>query len=719
MMSRIILKLHYVLFYINYLASNHAFYAMPYRHALPPWQKNGVKIQHEVEELWRILVASISDPEFTNTVCIFDALDECRPSDQAYLIRKLETFYIQGHSPGQQHWLKFLVTSRPYNSIQEGFRQVTQLFPLIHIRGEEDNEQIHKEISLVVKLRVAELGESLQLASDILERLEQNLLQMEHRTYLWLYLAMDDIRAQFQSSLQPEGELIALIPRSVPAAYTKILQQVPLGKISDVKTILRIIVGARRPLTIDEMAMALGHATSGSSQTCSKYGLNPKGLDTKIRHLCGLFVFISNSRIYLIHQTAREFLLSKGQDWFLDKAGTEALLSNICINYLLFEDMDSMPSQGNSNAPCFLEYSAEHWADHVREMPFSEEQSAESRINRLYDVTSARFKLWYPIVWRAFIRCPSMSSLRLAAFNGHKGVLQRLVQGNELSLDKSDEEVAAALYWASFRGHLEMVQLLLDKGANINAQCGELYGNALRAASTKGHIGIAQLLLSKGAKVNAEDKRHDTALVTALDSGHLDIFHLLLDNGADVNAESTFRGSALRSAADGGYLNIVQLLLHNGANVNAEGGINRTALQAASYRGHLEVAQLLLDNGANVNAESPSGSALQCASESGYLDIVQLLLDNGANVNAKSSWDVSAIYAASYGGHLEIVQLLLDNGADANTEGGFHRCPLQAATEKGHLEIAQLLTIRGARPPRKKKKTSVRASIGTISIHDR
>lgn len=678
------------------------FSIQPYllRHALQPWKRNGVKIQQEVEELWRILIASISDPEFTNTVCIFDALDECRPSDQVPLIRKLEKFYTkdaQRRSLGQQHWLKFLVTSRPYNDILEGFRPVTQLFPLIHICGEEENEQIHDEISLVVKMRVAELGKSLQLASETRERLEQQLLQMEHRTYLWLYLAMDDIRAQFESSLRPKEELIQLIPSSVTAAYTKILHQVPSGKVSDVKMILRIIIGARRPLTIDEMAMALGHVKSSSSQIVSTYGLNPKGLDAKIRHLCGLFVFVSNSRVYLIHQTATEFLLSHGQDWSLEKAGTETLLSNICINYLLFEDIDGMLEQGNSSAPYFLEYSAENWADHVREMPIEAVQGAEPRITRLYDVTSARFALWYPIFWQAVGgHRPNMSSLRLAAFNGHKDVLQRLVRGNEVSIDKSDECGATALYWASYRGHLEIVQILLDKGANVNAE-GGLLGNALAAAAAEGHFAIVQLLLYNGANINTKDSIRVDALFIALMNGHIRIAQLLLDNGADANSEDSHYGHALQVASQYGYLEIVQLLLDNGADVNAGGGLYGNALQAAVFSGHLEIVQLLLDNGADANAQgSVYGNALQAASFGGHREIAQLLLDDFANVNAEGGVSSNALQAASYSGHLEIVQLLLHLGADSNAQRGDFGNALHSASMRGHLRIVQLLLGNGA-----------------------
>lgn len=301
------------------------------QHALPSWQTSGTKLQIEVDELWRILVASISDPTFYSTVCIFDALDECNPTDRVQLIKKLETFYTRCHSSIRHGWLKFLVTSRPYGEIQEAFHLATRSFPHIHIRGEKENTLIHQEISLVVKIRVAELGESLQLAPEIQQRLEQQLLQMKHRTYLWLYLAMDDIRTTFRNSLQPEEESIQLIPRSVSAAYAKILNRVPPTKASDVRLIFQIIVGARRPLTIEEMAMALGVARRTHFRTAAKARLNPDGLDMKIRQLCGLFVFVNNSRVYLIHQTAKEFLMNRNYDHNGQLTGMK--LTNCCQRF--------------------------------------------------------------------------------------------------------------------------------------------------------------------------------------------------------------------------------------------------------------------------------------------------------------------------------------------------------------------------------------------------
>lgn len=143
-----------------------------------------------------------------------------------------------------------MVTSRPYDYIQDSFRAITNSFPHIYIKGEEQNDKIYEEIDLVVRTRLRELAETVPLSLELHHRLEQQLLQMEYRTYLWLHLAIDDIRTTFKDSLRPTEDWITLIPPSVNAAYEKILCRVPACLMDRVKKILEIIVAARRPLTI-------------------------------------------------------------------------------------------------------------------------------------------------------------------------------------------------------------------------------------------------------------------------------------------------------------------------------------------------------------------------------------------------------------------------------------------------------------------------------------
>ena len=160
-----------------------------------------------------------------------------------------------------------------------------------------------------------------------------------------------------------------MIPQSVDEAYEKILSQVPKGSRQEdiARKILQIIVAAQRPLTTAEMAMALGIATSPQTQTAAEAGLESSQIDRKLRRLCGLFVFINNSKIYLIHQTAREFLLKKSSSnsvnylysWSL--TDTEDQMAVICLRYLLMEDLehhDDDDDDSSSKIQSFLDYSA-------------------------------------------------------------------------------------------------------------------------------------------------------------------------------------------------------------------------------------------------------------------------------------------------------------------------------------------------------------------------
>ncbi|KAH8696360.1 putative ankyrin repeat-containing protein [Talaromyces proteolyticus] len=623
------------------------------RHALPFWEKNHEKIQHEVGDMWRIFLAATSDPTMGKTICVFDALDECRSQDQKQLIQKLQEHHTQSHPSGERKWLKFLATSRPYDDIQDSFRSVTKSFPQIHLRGEEENDQIHEEINLVVKVKVADLGERLNLCTQKQRQLEKDLLHMNHRTYLWLYLAIDHIETALKDSFWPDQEPIPLVPKDVNDAYEKILDRVTPKQEATVKKILQIIVGARRPLTVQEMAMALG--------------------------------------------TAREFLITKVNrstsiKWYLEPNETEIEMTRICVGYLLMDDVAGGSKQD------LLNYSAENWPDHFRHIQ-SKDDRLDQEVYKLYNLNTKLFGLWFPIFWKAemaYGRQPSMNALHLAAFNGHNDMVSVLVINEKYVIDQADNTNMNALRWACLRGHSNIVQILLAEGTDVNGQGGN-YGNALQAASFGGHFDIIQQLLDKGADVNAQGGKYGNALQAASYRGHLNIVQQLLDKGADINAQGGEYGNALQAASCGGDLHIVQQLLSKGADVNAQGGKYGNALQTASLRRHLNIVQQLLNKGADINTQGGEyGNALQAASCGGDLHIVQQLLSKGADVNAQEGKYGNTLQAASFGGHFDIVQQLLNKGADVNAQGGEYGNALQAASYRGHLNIVQQLLDKGA-----------------------
>ncbi|KAL9609828.1 MAG: hypothetical protein Q9167_005433 [Letrouitia subvulpina] len=696
------------------------------RYALPSWEKAGEKVLRDVDELWRILLGACEGVKAGKIICVLDALDECRDNDRKRLIAMLTAFYTS-RTPdmSRNRWLKFLVTSRPYEVIQDHFSENLHSLPSIRLRGEEENDQIQHEIDLVIEKKVEKLASDLELASDIKDNLKHQLLSMRNRTYLWLHLAVEEIRETYRGSFRPHREFIQSLPATVEDAYEKILERGAIKNKDKVYIILQIIVGARRPLTVAEMAVALGVATSPPSEL--KLDIDENYVAAHLPHWCGLFVFINYSRIYLIHQTAKEFLVrdtaiavASNQGWkhCLSMIDIELSMTTICVRYLAERDLSIWPSKTQSHAQRgsayffikhdaiknqkdadpFWVYSAECWTGHVRSIQDEVSLFPMDRVIKLYNSSEERLQLWFPILWEATksdYKTPKMDKVRLAAFNGHNHVLQILLETDEFDLNTTDEQRETALILGSRYGYTKVVQILLDNGADVNAQ-GRHYGSALLAALWGGYSEIIQILLDNGADVNAPDKDNENALQMASDRGYSEIVQILLDNGADVNAQDKDGDNALELAAYRGYSKIVKALIDHRADINAQGGHFGNALQAASYRGRSEIVQILLDNGADINAQGGHfGNALQAASEGGHSEIVQILLNNGADVNAQGGKYGHALQAASYRGRSEIVQILLDNGADVNAQGGSGTA-LQVASWKGYREIVQILLDNGA-----------------------
>ncbi|KAK4903915.1 hypothetical protein LTR66_017961, partial [Elasticomyces elasticus] len=228
------------------------------RHALPAWERNGTKLCNEVEEMWRIFVqaAATAGP----VVCVFDALDECQDADRSRLISLL-LGVLRGQSktlaPG---CLKILATSRPYDSVGKWFEEAASRDPHIHLRGEAKNEQIREKINMVIEERMKSMALKFRLNSIGRRQLTRQLVDMQHRTYLWLYLALDEIRQTLRSSRDPNTVIIRSLPSSVPDAYDRILRKIPEEDVSSARQVLLIIIGARRPFSVGEMAWALSAA---------------------------------------------------------------------------------------------------------------------------------------------------------------------------------------------------------------------------------------------------------------------------------------------------------------------------------------------------------------------------------------------------------------------------------------------------------------------------
>ncbi|KDN66640.1 hypothetical protein CSUB01_11417 [Colletotrichum sublineola] len=680
---------------------------------------NGKKLRAEVDELWRIFIAAATDGQAPSVTCVLDALDECCVDDRRKIIQFLTNFYNHQTTPPRKSQLKFLVTSRPYQDIELEFRNILEP-QTIHLAGEESNTDISEEINHGIKFKVATAGHQLRMNHEVQAAIQEKLLSVPHRTYLWLHLVIDELYQSYKRTKKAFIKKVDTLPITVEDAYEKILGRLNRNQRREAETLLHIVVSARRPLTLSEMDVALQLATNSADALVHEdLDLDHENLESHIRQLCGLFVFVNDNRIYLIHQTAKEFLITHnipfsqgGNSWkqSLYVPYSNMIMTQVCVQYLSLRDIkdDELPPVTrhlltNHTPYPFLNYSAVHWPAHLRDAhPLQKE--VQDQILNLYGEQNPRFETWVlPLCKgnRIAHDIGGITNVFVAVLNCHDEVLSQLLTWDDSEIDYQGRTGQTPLYWACTKGYDKIVQILLIHGADISTQ-GGLFGNALQAASSSGHENITQILLSKRADVNAQGGEYGNAIQAALCGGHENIIQMLLIYGADFNPAY----KALYNASSRGDDNIVRMLLTKGADVTTQGRFLGNALQAASKAGHESVVRMLLHKGADVNASGGYfdihaeggyfGNALQAASKGGYDNIVRILLRQDVDVNAEGGEYGNSLYAASDLGHEKIVEMLLTKGADLNRQNRYPGTPLQVASARGHYSIIQMLLNYGA-----------------------
>ncbi|KAF8863616.1 hypothetical protein BDZ45DRAFT_583384, partial [Acephala macrosclerotiorum] len=317
------------------------------KHALRDFRQKGPKLAESFITMWRIFLAMVEDPESHDITCLLDALDECEEFSRFQIIDSLKKLAVSkdANSGTDIMRLKILVTSRPYENIDRRFKSLTRAIPTIRLRGEEESKAIGEEINLVIRALVPDLAIELDLPSSVEQHLLDRLLSIPNRTYLWLHLIINQIRiSSGVSTTSRLGRIISEIPPTVEAAYEDILNK--STDIALAKRLLHIIIAATRPLSLDEMNVALN--IQQSARTLEDLELEARDIFYgTVRNLCGLFVSIVDSQIFLIHQTAREWLQAEDLttqievSWrkcvHLPKA--EEILLECCMRYLLFDEL--------------------------------------------------------------------------------------------------------------------------------------------------------------------------------------------------------------------------------------------------------------------------------------------------------------------------------------------------------------------------------------------
>lgn len=692
------------------------------------------------ETLWMVLKTLLRTPNLGTVYCILDGLDECDEKSVAKLVKQFRDFY----SPSDQTQnLKLAIVSRKINGLED--------FPQIRLDPDNDN-RIKEDIKRFISTAMQELSRRSDYDDDFLRDIENILLRRSNGTFLWIGFVMKELLNM--STRMEIMDVLNALPQGLPAMYGRMLQQIKSSQRHIILIILKCVTIARRPMTLEElkMAVSIAHNTPIDSTQNMRDRIASCGpilqISSEGQHTCSL-----------VHQSARDYLLREEVDNnpILEEfriKGKEAhtSLARICLVCIENSDFRHRPlhmrdASGLKKSP-LLGYATEYWPEHARHAD-EDADSSEAFFQKKNDVWKHWWETHIIVSRRRFSLVIDPQPLHIASYLGIDSLVRKMLQTNAWRINLKFQKYVnqrnkyhmTPLILAAHEGHHSMVQLLLANGADVNVNAkSPHYRTALKEAATRGHLSVIQLLLANGADFKVPG--NDVALHHAAENGHETIVQLLLTKGADVNLTVNRRGeyvgTPLRRAAENGYEAIVRLLLENGAMQDGTFGIDglleaagggheaivqllitnatdfkfnvkhhasRYALYSAIRCGHKTTVQLLLTKGADVYINESNCfdhlTPLSQAAREGHEAIVRLLLANGANINMQSAFGFTALHEAALCGREAIVQLLLENGADVNITSNpslitnTRVTALSRAVDGGYEAIVRLLLANG------------------------
>ena len=431
------------------------------------------------DTLWEIIEAIFHAPIFSKIYCIIDALDECDEGSREWLLRRIVKL-AQASAQKQGRVLKLFVTSRPVMDITRKLDS----FLCINLRANPG------DLKLLVNSRLATLG---NLGAELQEYAAKLLLSGAERTFLWVSIVLRQLSKISLPSVAEISRIIETSPTDLDELYRTIMDQIMKGNTNQQKLLAWVVYG-QRPLTLKELKAALAtQIDSRNKASTEKYQIT---LSAKtIAEAAGVILEITDGKVHLIHQSAKDFLLKNGQlksARFCNDKDPNIYLAKVCIAYLSFEDFETGPCRDEQalairkeQYPLF-HYAARNWHAHV---PRNYVDAVAHMLDRLIKPQSPILLSWSEAAGIPDIH-EATNEIAVAA----KTNIDWLADFHSSNVVVTERKVMeAAKNWST---GFEMMKRLANRGDV------QFDGGALRALASSFGGDMMQHLLDRGHKVN-------------------------------------------------------------------------------------------------------------------------------------------------------------------------------------------------------------------------
>lgn len=702
-------------------------------------------------QLWNILIQALQNETAGEVVCVLDAYDECDSlrGEKDTFSRLLQDFHTSSTGMRATVCLKFLITSRFSMKTKQDLSLCAKEVPIIYLQGDSDDEVmagISAEVDMYIEHLVSECHKVLHLTPDTARLLLETMRGVENRTYLWVYLTFEYLKTPGALSKEDIHKATSVLPQSVNDAYEKILRR--SNDQVKARKLLHIIIAAERPLTLAEMQVALS-----IRETDTKYAdldgrlISQQAFCDVIKGICGLFITVFETKIYLIHQTAKEFLTSPKKDITQKKKSqtttdpawdwrasfnandSHQILGRICIRFLLFSDTGMLAAtwlkttnsevREHANKYPFLEYSSWHWMHHMRQSD-TYDSAVEESLMKVCDMETLPCQTWFRVYWSSIgTQFPhEFTSIILASYFGFASIVKLLMKTPGNNPKRTDATYKRhALSWAAENGWYDVVKLfspsikrlfssvMLRKQKQKDIDSSDRLGRTpLSYAAWRGHTAIVKRLVKAGACIRSPDHSGWSPEEYALCAGNAEVLEALRMKSSATSVDAA-RPDLLSSACAIGNEAVVRWLLEEKTYTEARDRAGYTPLWEAVIYQKVALVEILLEHGANTEAKvKKDGRTVLCymvglkRPSDAVRMIISKLLEYGADVNARdANGQTPAMTAATECSNPEILETLLKHGGDTNAEDVHGQTALSLCLAQcGNKKIVELLLRYGA-----------------------
>lgn len=626
--------------------------------------KKGKQILDAPTTLWNIFLQCLGDKTCGVVILILDGLDECEISGARRLLDLVTSYYRNTErSTAHKSQLKTILSSRPYQYIRDAFWDT----PTVQLKMEDHVDLIDSDIRSVVNARIDRFASSRQQKDDPkLENLRDLLLLRAGSFFLWVTLILDMLESEGGPSYEELGAIVESSAPTLPSIYDKMLGRIKSRE--KCRKLLRIVLSAREYLTLEE----IDHAWAIRPEDTSMKDMQPRrflSAEYAVKDISGLFLRIINGRVFLVHQTARAYLLnlksgsneSTGQDinttnpissWqhSFRIADCYSLMAVICITYLSLEDITKLDAK---------ELRERSGVDDVHESDIS--ISASDEVPSCSDSESMSNGMeyledQYPLLLHAsreWIHYYTASSRSESVQQTEPRVLSLLRPGADAWLElylcwPNDYRSVQEAQNAQLRKHFTVVvpRTLLGRAAYFGLS----------------HVYFEAVSDAQGMDLNVADERGNTILFYAIVGGNRDVIEHQFSMGWDATisvcsfSESTIQSGVVASVLRDD-LRATKWLLDHHPSPNA---CSRNGRPLLSLVQSSDMVSLLLEKGADIDYEvsNSSGTAFQQSICEGGVVLFRTLLGMGFSPD-RLGVNFSLIRIAVEFRNYEAVQLML------------------------------------------------------------